>query len=144
MGRDVLILLAGRLVQNVDLDLTRVLCETPWRDGHATRERERLQEAHRERAGRAQAGPCRDVGNHTHLQGITLPVALQCLPKDRMADLRGLVDLLELRVLHPVPALEDGVGEHVDVLVDRAADQEAAVLTVVGRHVGPAPAEADA
>ena len=57
---------------------------------------------------------------------------------------RDLVDLLHLGVLHPVAALEDRVGEHVDVLVDRAGDEEAAVLAVVGGQVGAAAAERDA
>src|SRR6185312_7660799 len=65
-------------------------------------------------------------------------------PEDRVADLRGLVDLLELRVLHPVSALEDRVGEHVDVLVDRSADEEPAGLAVVRGDVGPAASEAHA
>ena len=68
----------------------------------------------------------------------------QRLAQDRVADLARVVDLLELRVLQPVAALEDRVREHVDVLVDRPADQEAAVLAVVGRQVGPAAAERDA
>ena len=84
-----------------------------------------------ERARRAQPGPGRDVGDHAHLERVAVPVAQERLAQDRVADLRGLVDLLELRVLHPVAALEDRVGEHVDVLVDRAADEEAAVLAVV-------------
>src|SRR6185437_8306881 len=61
----------------------------------------------------------------------------------RVLDLLRLVDLLELRVLHPVALLEDRVGEHVDVLVDRPAHQEAAVVAVVGGDVGAATAEAD-
>ena len=64
------------------------------------------------------------------------------LAQDRMADLGGVVDLLDLRVLHPVAALEHGVGDQVDVLVDRAADQEAAAALVVRRQVGAAAAEA--
>ena len=68
----------------------------------------------------------------------------QRLAQDRVADLARVVDLLELRVLQPVAALEDRVREHVDVLVDRPADEEAAVLAVVGRQVGAAAAERDA
>ncbi len=60
-----------------------------------------------------------------------------------MADLADLVDLLQLGVLHPVAALEDRVGEHVDVLVDRPGDEEAAVLAVVGGQIGSAAAERD-
>ena len=68
----------------------------------------------------------------------------QRLAQDRVLDLGDLVDLLGLGVLHPVAALEDRVGQHVDVLVDRPGDEEAAVLAVVGRQVGAAAAERDA
>jgi hypothetical protein len=63
------------------------------------------------------------------------------LAHDRMADLGRRVDLFHLGVLHAVAALEDGVGEHVDVLVDRTRDEESAVLTVVGREIGAAAPE---
>ena len=74
------------------------------------------------------------------IEAISSGAPRQCrqqrLAQDRVRISRGVVDLLELRVLHPVAALEDRVGEHVDVLVDRAGDQEAAVLarsTTAGR-----------
>ena len=84
------------------------------------------------------------VGHRGDLQRLAAPVADQRLAQDRVADLARVVDLLELRVLQPVAALEDRVREHVDVLVDRPADQEAAVLAVVGGQVGAAAAERDA
>ncbi len=93
---DVLILLAGGLAENVDLDLARILRETRRRDGDASGERERLQEAHRERAGRTQTGPRRHVGDHADFERIAVPVAEQRLSQDRVADLGGVVDLLEL------------------------------------------------
>ena len=65
------------------------------------------------------------------------------LAQDRMPDLGDLVDVLGLRVLHLVAALEDRVHQHVDVLVDRAGDEEAAVLAVVGGQIGAAAAERD-
>ena len=60
-----------------------------------------------------------------------------------MADLLDLLDVLGLGVLHLVAALEDGVDQHVDVLVDRPRDEEPAVLAVVGGQVGAAAAERD-
>src|SRR6478736_7737106 len=59
-----------------------------------------------------------------------------------MLDLGGLVDLFEARVLHAVSPLEDGVGQHVDVLVDRPPDQESASLAIVRGKVGSSAAEA--
>ena len=81
------------------------------------------------------------VGDRGDLQRVSAPVTQQRLAQDRMADLGDLVDLLQLGVLHPVAALEDRVGEHVDVLVDRPRDEEAAVLAVVGGQVGPTAPE---
>ncbi len=68
----------------------------------------------------------------------------QGLAEDRVLDLRDRVDLLGVGVLDAVPLLEDGVRQHVDVLVDRAAEQISAVLAVVGGKVGAAAAERDA
>ena len=140
----VLVLLARRLAQDVDLDLARVLREATRRDRDAAGQRERLQQADREGAGRAEARAGGHVGDRRDLERVAVPVAQERLAQDRMPDLRRLVDLLELGVLHPVAPLEDRVGEHVDVLVDRPAHEEAAVLPVVGREVRPAAAERDA
>ena len=141
---DVLVLLADRLLEDVDLDLARRLGQLARRQRRAAGERQRLQQADGEGAGGAHPGPGGDVGHRGDLQRLAVPVADQRLAQDRVADLARVVDLLELRVLEPVAALEDRVREHVDVLVDRPADQEAAVLAVVGGQVGPAAAERDA
>ena len=66
----------------------------------------------------------------------------QRLAQDRVADVARVVHLLELRVLQAEALLEHRVGEHVDVLVDRPRDQEAAVRAVVGGQVGAAAARA--
>ena len=141
---DVLVLLADRLLEHVDLDLARRLGQLARRQRRVARERERLQQAHRVGAGRAHPGAGGHVGHRRDLERLAAPVPDQHLAQDRVADLARVVDLLELRVLEPVAALEHGVREHVDVLVDRPADEEAAVLAVVGRQVGAAAAERDA
>ena len=50
MGSDVLVLLADRLLQHVDLDLAGGLGEAPWGDRGAARVRQALQQADRESA----------------------------------------------------------------------------------------------
>src|ERR671923_1531940 len=60
-----------------------------------------------------------------------------------MPDLARVVHFLEFRVLHAIALLEDGVRQHVDVLVDRTADDEPAALAVERRNVGAATAKAD-
>ena len=82
--RDVLVLLAGRLAEDVDLDLACVLRETSRRDRDAARQGERLEEADGERPGRAEARPGRNVGDHAHLQRVAVPVPHQRLAQDRM------------------------------------------------------------
>ena len=87
----------------------------------APRKRERLQQADGERAGRAHPGPGGDVGDRRDLERVCRCQWRSSVSRRigwRISD--GLVDLLELRVLQPVAALEDRVREHVDVLVDRA------------------------
>ena len=105
--------------------------------------RQPLQQRDRERPGGAHPRAGGDVGHRGHLEWVSPPVALEALAQDRMPDRRDVVDVLGLRVLHLVPALEDRVHQHVDVLVDRAGDEEPAVLAVVGGQVGSAPAERD-
>jgi hypothetical protein len=144
VGRGVLVLLADRLAEHVDLDVRGVLGQAAGRRGHPLGERERLDQPHGVGAARAEAGASRNVGQRGDLQRVAFPVTDQRLAQDWVLDVLDPVDLLELRVLHPVAALEDRVGQEVHVLVDRAGHQEAAPLGVVGRDVGPAPAQGDA
>ena len=70
-------------------------------------------------------------------------VGAQHLADDRVLDLVGLVDPLELAVLEEVVVGERAVDRDVDVLGDRGGDDHAAVLLVVRRQVGAAAAEGD-
>src|SRR5712691_9201550 len=61
-----------------------------------------------------------------------------------MANLRRMFDILRLLVLHPIGSLEDRVHKHVDVLVDRAGDEEPPMFRVVRPEVGSASPERNA
>src|SRR5919109_4066819 len=61
-----------------------------------------------------------------------------------MANLRRVIDILRLLVLHPVCSLEDRVHEHVDVLVDCAGNEKTPMCRVVRREVSSASAERNA
>ena len=69
---------------------------------------------------------------------------LQRLADQRVLDVLDPLDLLHLRILEEDPRHEPVMQQDVDVLVDRRGDEEAAVLLVVRRQVGPAAAEGDA
>ena len=137
------ILLAHRLFEHVDLDLARCLGERARCDRGPARVREALQQADGVGARGAHARPRGDIRHRGDLERVAAPVAKQALAQDRVPDLADLVDLLHLGVLHAIALLEDRVGEHVDVLVDRPGHQEAAVLAVVGGEVGTAASERD-
>ncbi len=69
---------------------------------------------------------------------------LDSFANDRMLDFVDSIDMLKMGIFQI-----DSLGERshhvdVDVLVDGARDQEAAVLAIIGRQIGAAAAEADA
>ena len=84
---DVLVLLADRLAEDVDLDLAGGLGERARRDRGAARVRKRLQQADRVGARGAHAGAGGHVGDRRDLERVAAPVAQQGLAQDRVADL---------------------------------------------------------
>jgi hypothetical protein len=68
-------------------------------------------------------------------------VTQQGLAEDRVPNLTDLVHLLHVGVLHAVAPLENGVRQHVNVLVDGPGYEKAAVIAIVRREVGAATAE---
>src|SRR3546814_7712346 len=73
----------------------------------------------REGARRAEAGAGRDVANRHQLDRRADIVARQRLADDRMADLPGLLDPLELGILDEIVGPEGAVQRDVDVAVYR-------------------------
>ena len=141
--RDVLVLLADRAAEPLDLDLAGLAAEVGRRDVVALHRVDGLEQPDRERAGGAQAGAGRDVGGRDDLHAGADVVGAQHLADDRVLDLVGLVDPLELAVLEEVVVGEGAVDRDVDVLGDGGRDDHAAVLLVVRRQVGAAAAQRD-
>ena len=78
--RDVLILLADRPSEDVDLDAACLLGELGGADVLALPRVQSAQEAHRERARRAEAGPGRDVREADDLDRLDRPDAARARP----------------------------------------------------------------
>ena len=129
IGRDVLVLLADRLAQQVDLDVAGLPRQLLAVDERAVMGVQRPQQRGGEAAGRAQAGA---GGNVRHAGDFQVRRAqagqLERLPHDGVLHLGDGVHVLELRVLDDQLLREGVVQGDVDVLVDGGGDQEAAVL----------------
>ncbi len=143
--RDVLVLLADRLLQQIDLDVAGHLGQLARVHEVPLELVQHAQQASAEAARRPEAGAGRDVGHAGDLD-VTAGDAGQAqrLADDRVLDVVDLLDALDLRVAQD-DLFERGLHQrHVDVLVDRGGHQEPAVLPVVRGQVGAAAAEGDA
>ena len=142
-GARVLILLADRAADQVDLEVAGGLGQ-PGRVEVAPGETgERLDRAHRVRPGGAEAGTGRGFADGGQLDRAALPMVGERLAQDRMAHLARVVDLLSLEVVEDVAATGARRDGHVHVPVDRGGHDEAPVLAVVGGEIGAAPTEGD-
>ena len=143
VGRDVLVLLADRLLQDVDLDLARLLGQLAGVDQVLLRV-QRLEQGRGEAARRSQPGARRDVGHAGDLQPEILPAHQpQRLADQRVLDVLDPLHLLHLRILQEDSRHEPMMDQDVDIFINGRGDEEAAVLLVVGRQVGPPAAERD-
>src|SRR5262245_16288334 len=134
-GRDVLVLLADRLAEAVDLDVACLLGEI-LREHRATLVGVKgLQERRGEASRGSEARPRRYVGHAGELEVLLDPDQLESLPNDRMLDVVDAVDELQLRVLQEDRAHEAVMDHDVDVSIDRRRDHEPFVITVVGRKI---------
>jgi hypothetical protein len=144
VGRDVLILLADRLLQPVDLDLAGEVREIRRVEQAPPVRVQGLQQRGGETARRAQPGSGRDVGERGDLDLRRAHADhLQRFADDRVMDLVDLRDVLELRVLEEDAGHERAHRRHVHVLVDRGRDDRSAVLPVVRRQVRAAAPESN-
>ena len=141
---DVLVLLADLLLEQVDLDVAGLLGQLARVDQVLLVGVERLQQRGREAAGRAEAGAGRDVGHAGDLQRAAVDLhQAHRLADDRVLELVGRWHPLQAGVLDDQVVDERVVDRDVDILVDRAGDQEAAELLVVGGEVGAAAPQRD-
>ena len=142
--RDVLVLLADRPSEDVDLDAACLLGELGGADVLALPRVQGTQEAHGEGARRAQPGPRRDVREADDLDPRTDRMELERRTNDGMGDLARLLDALERGVLEEVVLRERPVDADEDVLVDGRRDHEAGPLREVRREIRSPASEGDA
>ena len=145
VGRDVLVLLADGLLQDVDLELARLARELLGGDELALERVQAVEERDGEAARRAEAGVRRHVGEAVELDAARrCPVICSASWKMRCRIWSTRVDDLALRVREADVVVEAARGADEDELVDGRGDEEAAVLARVAGQVGPASAEGEA
>ena len=142
--RDVLVLLADRPSEDVDLDAACLLGELGGADVLALPGVQSAQEAHGEGARRPQPGPRGDVREADDLDPWTDRMELERGPDDGMRDLAGVLDTFECRILEEVVLRERPVDADEDVLVDGRRDHEAGPLREVRREIRSPASEGDA
>jgi hypothetical protein len=143
---DVLILLAHRLMQQVDLDAAGLLGEFLARDRILLPGMQRAQQGHRETARRAQARAGRNV-RHAHdfqIRPRTHVHQAQGFAHDGVLDLVHGLDQFHLRILDDQLLAEGLVQRDVDVFIDGRRDDEAAMLAIVRGQVGASASQRDA
>src|SRR5262249_30130181 len=85
------------------------------------------------------------IGHRGDLDGTVHAAGkLERFTHERVLDLIYRLYPLQLRILDDDLRYENLMQRDVDILVDRRGDEEAAVLTIVGREIRPSAAERDA
>ena len=143
----VLVLLADRLAEHVDLDVACLLGQLARGHAFATEGVERVEQADREAARTAEAGRGRQVADGADVDRRLDLHEPERLPGDVVLQLVDVVDLLRPGVVQPDRLVEDlavALDGHPDVLVDGGAQDGAVVALVEGRQVGAAAGQADA
>lgn len=107
------------MAQEADLGVAGLLRDLLGCDVHALGCVERTQQADGERAGRAEARACRNVGQADDLDRRRNGMAAQRFAHDRMLDLVDRVDMLELGIFDLIARTKGSVDTDIDVLVDR-------------------------
>ena len=117
-GRDVLILLAHRLLQQIDLDPAGFLGHHTGVDIFALQSVNRPQQADRERARGAETGTGRNVRHADHFERRRHFVHTQHFANQSVADVVQRGGLLQSGILQEISAAEGLIQADVDVLVD--------------------------
>jgi len=145
VGRDVLVLLADRLAQALDLDLAGLPGQTLGGDLLALVHVERVQQPDGERARRAEARPLGgDVREQRHLDAVVDAAHAHGLADQLVLDLGDVGDDLLVHGVEVDVVVEPFFDDHVGELVDRGGDDEPLPLCVVGGEIRAAARERDA
>jgi hypothetical protein len=142
--RGILVLLADRLAEQVDLDAARLLGDVLGADDVALVGVEREQHADGERARRPQARAGRDVADGGDLDVAAEAGELQRLAHQLVAQLLEVVDDLRARIRDAGGGLEARADRDVHVLVERERQHRAVLAAIERRQVGAAAGEAHA
>ena len=141
-GGDILVLLADRLLEDLDLDAAGLLGQLLRMDQILLQRVERLQQRRGETPGRPEARASRHVGHAGDLQMRRPdPRRSQRFANQGMLHLVDRPDPLHVGVLDDQVLDECLVQRDIDVLVDGRGDDEPAVLAVVRGQVRPAAAQ---
>src|SRR6185437_2780984 len=125
------VLLADRLLEELDLELARLARELLGGDELALVGVESVEEGDREAARRPEAGVGRDVGEAVELEPLRDAHHAERRLEDAVLDLIDRVDDLALRVGEADRVLEPARNADRDELVDRRGDEKTAVLARV-------------
>ena len=142
---DVLVLLADRLSAVFDLDRAGPLRQFLGRHLVPLVREQRVQQADGHRRRRAEPGAARggDVGQRGDLDAIGDAGHLHGFPHEFVFEVLDAGDDLLLGVVDIDVVVEPLLHDDVDVLVERAVEDPAAVLPVVAGQVGAASQQAD-
>ena len=137
-GRDVLVLLAHGLAQDLRLDPKGFLSELLGREVLPLEGVQRVQEGHRKTSRAAQARVGRQVSDGDDLQTPVHPDQAHRFADDGVFDVVHRVHDLRLGVTDADTVFEAGIDKDVHVFIDGGADKVAAVATVEGGQIGAA------
>ena len=143
-GRGVLILLADRTPQNVELDLAGFQGELIAAGDTAHVGVEHVQQADRERAGRAHSGAGGHIGDRRDLQVFVQADFAQSFAHQVVLNLVHVLGELGLGISNANGGLEAMVDRDVHVPLDGHAQHGAVLLAIVGRQVGSSAGKAHA
>src|SRR6266404_7188391 len=90
-----------------------------------------------------EACPGRDVGHTGDLDAVVRADELDRSAHDRMSDVAGALDPLQLGIFDDVTRLKGVVQGDVDIFVDCRRDEKTAMVSVVGGEVSAATAQGD-
>ncbi len=141
VGRDVLVLLADRLLEELDLELAGLARELLGGHELALERVQAVEQGDGEAARRAEAGVGRYVGQAVQLEAVGDARHAQRRLEDAVPDLVDRVDDLALGIREANRVLEALRDADEHELVDRSGYDEAAVFARVAGEVGAASPE---
>src|SRR5581483_4141829 len=142
IGRDVLILLADWLLEDVELDVAGLLGQLLGMDQVLSQAVQRLENRRGEAARRAKSRSSRNIRHAGDFEVLgQIADQAQTFAHDGMANLVDRRCLFQSRVLDQITVDETPVKIDVDVLVDGSGDEKTAVRVVVRRQVRTAAAQ---